>query len=217
MWNRLLVGAGAVVLLASGCSSRRAPVSPGPPPRHVEEGLASWYGIEEAGRATASGEIMDPERMTAAHKTLPFGSLVRVTDLESRQEVEVIINDRGPFVKGRIIDLSFGAARELGLAEKGVTPVRIEVLGLSGPLAERRWRVQVGSFSEPDRASELMTLLQAEGHSPVVVSPFQSGPDVFHRVWVGAFDERDPAERLARALRFEGHQGIVVLAAAASQ
>lgn len=214
MRNRLLAGAGALVLaLASGCAGRRAPAAPGPPPSGIEEGLASWYGVDEAGRATASGEIMDPERFTAAHRSLPFGSLVRVTDLQTGKEVDVIVNDRGPHVSGRIIDLSFAAARKLDLVNRGVTPVRLRVIGLEGPLAERRWRVQVGSFAEPGRAKETATLLQAEGYSPVFVSSFQDGAQILYRVWVGEYRERDGAERLARELTRDGHTGFAVLGA----
>jgi rare lipoprotein A len=210
-----LLGTAIALALSAACAGRRPPVAPGPPST-TEDGLASWYGIEEAGRATASGEIMDPERKTAAHRSLPFGSLVRVTDLETGQAVEVIVNDRGPHVDGRIIDLSFAAARELDLVDRGVAPVRIQVLGLEGPLAARRWRVQMGSFTEASRAQELAVLLQAEGYTPVVVSPFEDGGYVYHRVWVGEFQERDGAESLARRLSRDGHHGFVLLGAVAS-
>jgi rare lipoprotein A len=207
---------GALVLcLAAACSGRRVNVAPGPPGT-VQEGLASWYGIEEAGRATASGEIMDPERLTAAHRSLPFGSLVRVVALENGKSVEVIVNDRGPHVDGRIIDLSFAAAKAIDLVGPGVARVRISVLGLEGPLAERRWRVQSGSFTEERRARELAVLLQAEGYSPVVISPFEDGGVIYHRVWTGEFRERDGAESLARRMARDGHHGFVVLGAVAS-
>ena len=208
---RSLLAAAFLLVLAAGCAGRRPAPPPGTPPSSVEEGLASWYGIEEAGRATASGEIMDPQKLTAAHKSLPFGSLVRVTDLETRRSVDVIVNDRGPFVAGRIIDLSFGAARELGLVDRGVTRVRIQVIGLQGPLAERRWRVQMGSFTDAARARELQTLLQAEGYSPVVISAFEEGGRIYYRVWAGEFLERSGAERLARDLARDGHAGFVIL------
>jgi len=210
-----LLGVAFAVVLSAACAGRRPPVAPGPPST-IEDGLASWYGIEEAGRATASGEIMDPERMTAAHRSLPFGSLVRVTDLETGRAVEVIVNDRGPHVDGRVIDLSFAAARELDLVARGVTPVRLQVLGLEGPLAARRWRVQMGSFTDLRRAQELAVLLQAEGYSPVAVSPFQDSGAVYHRVWVGEYRERNGAESLARRLARDGHHGFVLLGAVAS-
>jgi rare lipoprotein A len=209
------LGVTLLAAFSAACAGRRSPVAPGPPGT-TEDGFASWYGIEEAGRATASGEIMDPERKTAAHRSLPFGSLVRVTDLETGKTVEVIVNDRGPFVDGRVIDLSFAAAREIDLVDRGVTPVRLQVLGLEGPLAARRWRVQMGSFTDLPRARELAILLQAEGYSPVVVSPFDDGGAVYHRVWVGEFQERDGAESLARRLARDGHHGFVLLGAVAS-
>ncbi len=216
MKKRFLVG--VIALVAAGaCSSRQPARAPGSPPSRIDEGLASWYGLEEAGRATASGEAMAPEKLTAAHKTLPFGSLVRVTDLDTGKQVEVIINDRGPFVGGRIIDLSFAAARDLGIVDKGVARVRIEVIGLEGPLAERRWRVQIGSFTDMVSATELSMLLQAEGYSPVLVSEFEDGGTLYYRVWVGAFRERDGAKRLQRQLQRAGHQGFALLAAASSR
>ena len=207
-----------IALVSAGaCSSRPPSRTSGTPPPRVAEGLASWYGLEEAGRATASGEAMAPEKLTAAHKTLPFGSLVRVTDLDTGKQVEVIINDRGPFVGGRIIDLSFAAARDLGIVDKGVARVRIEVIGLEGPLAARRWRVQVGSFMDRASATGLSMFLQTEGYSPVLVSEFEDGGTLYYRVWVGEFRERDGAERLQRQLQRAGHQGFTLLAAASSR
>jgi rare lipoprotein A len=94
----------------------------------IETGLASWYGAKHHGRRTASGEIFDQKKFTAAHRTLPWGSIVKVTNLDNGKSVEVRINDRGPFTKGRIIDLSRAAARAVGMLESGVSPVRMEVL-----------------------------------------------------------------------------------------
>ena len=94
----------------------------------IETGLASWYGAKHHGKRTASGEIFDQKKFTAAHRTLPWGSIVRVTNLDNGKSVEVRINDRGPFTKGRIIDLSRAAARAVGMLESGVSPVRMELL-----------------------------------------------------------------------------------------
>jgi len=91
-------------------------------------GLASYYAGEHDGRRTASGEIFDMQAMTAAHRTLPFGTRVRVTNLENGRQAVVRVNDRGPFRKGRIIDVSYAAARELGLVGRGVVKVRVDVL-----------------------------------------------------------------------------------------
>lgn len=104
----------------------------------VEVGVASWYGRQFHGKLTASGKTFDQMEMTAAHQTLPFGSKVRVTNLANGKSVEVEINDRGPFVEDRIIDLSVAAARALDMVEVGITPVRVEVLGYES--AERTSR-----------------------------------------------------------------------------
>jgi len=95
---------------------------------HVERGKASWYGNQFHGRTTASGEVFDQEAMTAAHRKLPFGTIVRVRNLCNDKTVVVRINDRGPFIRGRIIDLSKGAARRIGMIRDGVVPVRVMVL-----------------------------------------------------------------------------------------
>ena len=91
-------------------------------------GIASWYGEEFHGRPTSSGEIFDMYKLTAAHKELPLGTRVLVTNLKNRKRVVVKINDRGPFVQGRIIDLSYGAAKKIGMLADGVVKVRIEVV-----------------------------------------------------------------------------------------
>jgi rare lipoprotein A len=97
-------------------------------PSIIGTGLASWYGAKHHGKRTASGEIFDQNKFTAAHRTLPWGSIVRVTNLDNGKSVEVRINDRGPFTKARIIDLSRAAARALGMVQSGVSPVRMELL-----------------------------------------------------------------------------------------
>ena len=95
----------------------------------MEEGKASWYGVPYHGRRAASGEIFDMEKLTAAHRTLPFNTRVEVTNLENGRSVVVRINDRGPYVEGRVIDLSQAAARELRFLGRGTTKVRLKVLG----------------------------------------------------------------------------------------
>src|ERR1035438_3399433 len=136
MRTLIVLVAAAVALV--GCGHRkRARVTPPPgPSRHpvvvqsgdTEEGMASWYGHPYPGRAAADGEIYDMEKMTAAHRTLPFHTWVRVYDLDNNRSVEVRITDRGPFVAGRIIDLSHAAARQLEIIGPGVARVRIEVI-----------------------------------------------------------------------------------------
>jgi rare lipoprotein A len=126
----------------------------------AEEGLASWYGGKFHGRRTASGEIFDTRQLTAAHRSLPFGTWVLVTNLENGKSVTVRINDRGPFVEGRVIDLSLAAAAAIGLAGKGVVPVRLQVL-------ERREAVsyclQLGSFRRRANAESQRSRLRAAG------------------------------------------------------
>jgi rare lipoprotein A len=115
----------AVLLVAAslGCATT-GPLAGG---RTEQVGLASYYGREHDGRRTASGEIFDMNEMTAAHRTLPFGTRVRVTDLANGRQVTVRINDRGPFRRGRILDLSYAAARKLGIVGRGVAKVRVAV------------------------------------------------------------------------------------------
>lgn len=124
--NRAIVFMSLFSLIAIGCatSSKRDELA--------TEGLASWYGQEFAGRTTANGEIFDPNMLTAAHRTLPFGTLVKVTNARSGTSVVVRINDRGPFIESRIIDLSYAAAKKIDMVEIGVTPVMIEVVRMAG-------------------------------------------------------------------------------------
>jgi rare lipoprotein A len=128
----------------------------------AEEGLASWYGGKFQCRRTASGEVFDTFQFTAAHKTLPFGTLVRVTNLDNGKSVTVRINDRGPFVPGRIIDLSMAAATAIGLAGRGVAPVRLEVQPAGGSATDT-YRLQVGSFRVRANAEQLLARLAAAG------------------------------------------------------
>jgi rare lipoprotein A len=119
-----LVLATALAVAGSlGCATT-GPLAGG---RMEEVGMASYYGREHAGRRTASGEVFDMNEMTAAHRTLPFGTRVRVTNLANGREVTVRINDRGPFRRGRILDLSYAAARRLGIVGRGVARVRVAV------------------------------------------------------------------------------------------
>lgn len=129
MWQRFLVGGSTllVILLVTSCGTTS---NVGEPGLDTPEGIASYYGAKYAGRPTANGEIFDPSALTAAHKTLPFGSRVRVTRLDRPEEPSVVvrINDRGPFKRGRIIDLTREAARRIDMIGDGLADVRLEVL-----------------------------------------------------------------------------------------
>ncbi len=133
---------------------------------YEEEGEASWYGGKFQGRTTANGEIFDTYLFTAAHKTLPFGSLVKVTNIESNLSVIVRINDRGPFIEGRIIDLSMAAAKIIGLVRSGHSPVIIEVIGQSqtNPTEENQ-----AGLNPPQESSEPEITAQ-ENHEDVAVT-----------------------------------------------
>jgi rare lipoprotein A len=126
-----------VLVVAAACARVAAPPPP-LAPGFEERGQASWYGEPHHGRPTASGEIFDMHALTAAHRALPFGTRVLVTRLDTGRSVEVRINDRGPFVDGRIVDLSYAAARALGAVGPGVVPVRLRVVALPGAPAGAR-------------------------------------------------------------------------------
>ncbi len=202
-----LLQTGVVALILGtlgGCSLVARPTPPSPPPGVpgggggapspvpglVEEGVASWYGPGFHGRQTASGEVYDMEAPTAAHRTLPFGTLVRVHNLESGERTDLRINDRGPFVRGRIIDVSRSGARELGLLGPGIARVRVEVLDtpVAGPSC---WEVQAGAFREQGNAEELRRQLGEAGFS----ARTQEGPDGVLRVRVGPFDTPEDARQ----------------------
>jgi rare lipoprotein A len=129
---------GLVACIAACAGPRPAPPPPAPAPEtpvFSQEGTASWYGPAHNGRTTANGETFDMQALTAAHRSLPFGAVVRVTNLENGRTVKVRINDRGPYVKNRIIDLSARAARDLGIKAGGVARVRIEQFASDQPMS----------------------------------------------------------------------------------
>lgn len=155
----------APLLISAGVpETAEAQIAPG----YVEEGYASWYGGKFHGRLTANGETFDTNELTAAHKTLPFGTLVKVTHIGDGRSVVVRINDRGPFVEGRIIDLSRAAADAIGLTARGVAPVHVEVVHAVQPVSFRD--IQVGSFSVRGNAEALRERLEAAGFEPILES-----------------------------------------------
>ena len=132
--NKLSTALLTLLLVCSilGCGSAHThPVQTASHGRTVQHGKASWYGKAFHGRLTASGERYDMHAPTAAHKSLPFGTRVRVTNLDNGKHTVVRINDRGPFVKGRIIDLSYGAAKQIQMLQRGVVRVKLEILSRS--------------------------------------------------------------------------------------
>ncbi len=201
-----------ILSFVAGCARRPAyhpPVPstvPPPPPGWTEDGLASWYGVPFYGRRAADGEIYNMYKMVAAHRTLPFNSLVRVTDLQNGRQVVVRIIDRGPFVKNRIIDLSFGAARALDMIGPGVAPVRLQLVSGQNP-EQGEFTVQVGAFAVHSNALRLQHRL-GEQYGPVFIQNYDSPNGLLYRVRVGEVPSVAAARRLATKLR--GQQGFRV-------
>lgn len=180
----------------------------------MQTGIASWYGPGFHGKATASGAIYDQNELTAAHQTLPLGTRVMVTNLQNGAALEVTINDRGPFAKGRILDLSYGAAQTLGAVEPGTIPVRIEVID-GGPYriqsirASLDYTLQLGSFSQLENAQLLRDRL-AQNHADVAIVPLQTKEATYYRVRLGTFADRAAAEEQARQFAQDGFSVIIV-------
>jgi rare lipoprotein A len=179
------------------------------PPFTTEIGIASWYGYPFHGRAAANGEIYDMEKLTAAHRTLPFGTWVRVTNLTNNKTVDVRIIDRGPFIPGRILDLSHAAAQSIELIGPGIVQVRIDVI--SAPpleIAGSLYSVQAGTFQDRNRAEQLRAAFEDKYGAARLV--FKDGKPVTWRLLVGVEDTMDGASLLARKIQGEIGSGFVV-------
>src|SRR3989338_6978019 len=185
---------------------------------YEEDGIASWYGRDFNGKKTSNGETYNMYAMTAAHKTLPIGTYVKVTRLDNGKETILRINDRGPFVKGRIIDLSYKAASELDIADSGTAKVEITALGdtVGDKLVTRDYQkgnflVQVGAFTVKSNAARLRdNLLQR--YSNVSITTYDRGDTVFYRVRVGGANNLKEAERLKGRIETEGVESPFVVA-----
>ena len=208
------------VFAAAGCA-RHAPRAniPAAPARigASETGVASWYGFPYHGRRTASGEIYDMERLTAAHRSLPFETWVEVTNLENGKRVGVRITDRGPFARGRIIDLSQAAARDIGMLGPGTARVRLLVIEPppASPAAGQRpdaiaaaesYVVQAGAFADRDRAEALRATLEDRFAEARVIA----GPRNLWRVVTGRELTLEQANQLAVRVRREAGAALVV-------
>jgi rare lipoprotein A len=184
-----------------------APIGPQPPTRtapfvpgvFVEEGKASWYGVPFNGRRAANGEIFDMNSLVAAHRTLPFGSILRVTNLNNGRDVQVRVIDRGPFVGDRVLDLARAAAVALDMIGTGTAPVRIELL--SSPIPpDGDFTVQVGAFVDRANAERLRDRLLAR-YQPIFIQDYDAPTGHFFRVLVGRVPSPDAAQQLAVQLR----------------
>lgn len=193
----------------------------------TEKGIASWYGPQFHGRRTSSGEVFDMHRITAAHKTLPLHTLVKVTNRSNGKHVILPINDRGPFVKGRIIDLSYAAAREIGMIGPGLTDVTVEALGREvsmiqgkdGPVAlvqtqnfqAGQFTVQVGAFERRENAQQLADRLKVV-YKEVNISVYVDEKNrTLHRVHVSLSNTLDDARTAERKLQELGFRDAFVL------
>jgi len=201
----------AILAMTEACARKNSARVPAPPasgaaPARVgstETGIASWYGAPYHGRPAASGEIYDQEQLTAAHRTLPFNTWVEVTNLENEKRVDVRITDRGPFVNGRIIDLSLAAAREIDMVRTGIARVRLKVIDppAQAQASTTEYAVQAGAFSTCERAQKVAEKLEdarvIEGSS-------------LCRVLVGHRLSFDDAKRLAVRVRKTAGEALVV-------
>jgi rare lipoprotein A len=231
-----------VVSAFAGCSALESPRparEPSPRPYKVagkwyqpqthargfrQRGIASWYGKKFHGRKTSNGETYNMYGISAAHKTLPFNTVVRVHNLDNGKKIDVRINDRGPFVQGRIIDLSYGAAQKLQLVGPGTARVEIAALGaVDGPAAldkENRtygpveydrgvFTFQIGAFRDKNNAEKLRARLD-ENYQNAHITTYESPDGVFYRVRVGRFTSLQQARRGEEILIREGFDPMIV-------
>ena len=165
----------------------------------AEKGLASWYGADFDGRVAASGAVFHQEQLTAAHRSLPFGTAVRIRRTDTGASVVVLINDRGPYIESRIVDLSNAAARRLGMMEPGVVPVALEVVQAPRPDARTFFAVQAGTFRVQANAERTRALMERlYGTARLVPSSSDSS---LWCVLVGTAATQAEAEALASAVR----------------
>ena len=241
-----LTGCLLVASLLSSCTGVHGPLSvpqaggpqpdtsgaESPPLPRVEVGIASWYGKGFHGRLTASGEIYDMHQITAAHRTADLGTYALVTNLENRQAVRVRINDRGPYKRNRILDLSYAAARQIDLVRSGSARVKIEFLDdafspvtpdaiplsvaqeghalpVSQMLETQPLVVQAGAYRNEDNAARVhKTLTALFPNVWIAMAPELSQP--LHRVRLGPFQNRAEAERVVHEVTARGYAGVIV-------
>ncbi|MEK6684370.1 MAG: septal ring lytic transglycosylase RlpA family protein [Nitrospirota bacterium] len=181
------------------------------PVRYRETGVSSWYGKPFHGRQTANGEIYDMYGLTAAHRLMPLGTIVKVTHRENGRSVTVKVNDRGPFVRGRILDLSYGAAEKLEMTAAGTAPVAIEVVALSKTnRASGRFTVQAGAFEIEENAKRLAERLRNK-YADVYLTTLRTNQNTIYRVSVGLLGRKRLAFQLADRLSREDNLDTFVV------
>ena len=197
-----------------------APIAPAPPvaaaepapapvPEQIyrETGFAAWYGKELHGKRTANGEAFDMNALSAAHRTLPLGTSLRVTNLDNFKSITVKITDRGPLARSRVLDLSYGAARELGFVSQGTARVRIETLETVRDPAV--YTVQAANFTEEENAKLLKERLSKKFETVSIVTS-ETNLARFYRVRVGSYTSEERAEQVAGKLMLEGLEPVVM-------
>jgi len=220
----MIVFAIAIAIAAAGCGKKKrtahvpgaprtaaAPRAAAAPMPHIgdeEVGTASWYGHPYHGRRSSNGEIYDMEKLTAAHRTMPFGTIVEVTNLTNSLEVQVRITDRGPFVGDRIIDLSHAAARQIQMIGPGIAKVRLRVVGLPQASTTAYFAVQVGAFRDRANADQMQKRLSSEYGTARVV--MRDTKPALWRVLVGHEVTEADASVIAAKLKKEVGPAFVV-------
>lgn len=194
------------VFLFLGCENAIVPRPRIPEKRPVSStytqiGIASWYGKEFHREQTASGERYNMYAMTAAHRILPMNTWVRVINLENGNDAVVRINDRGPFIKNRIIDLSYAAAKKLGIVGPGTVPVKVIALGQKLRKSMGEFYLQIGSFSVRSNARDLYGKMKEKGYTKTRIQKVQIREQIFWRVQVGGFINLNRAKRARENLR----------------
>lgn len=222
------------VIFLAGCGGKKAPLpSPAPPGStvptarpytvlgqtyhpltsaagFVEEGIASWYGPQFHAKRTASGEVYNMYDMTAAHRILPMQTKIQVTNLENNKSVTLRVNDRGPFAKDRVVDLSYAAAKELGVVKPGTARVRVEAIGRWPGGIPGRFFVQIGAFSIQENAEKMQREMRASGHTGTrIVRAEVDGRD-FWRVQVGEYSNLDQARKALASLTSKNPSAFVI-------
>ncbi len=234
-----------MIAIVSACATDRYTPPPASPPGHPkpyrvmgtwyqpipnargfeQKGIASWYGKKFHGRKTSNGEIYNMYAMTAAHKTLPLGTYVRVHNLSNGRSVDVRINDRGPFVRGRIIDLSYTAAQKMGMLGPGTARVRVVALGAPRQVTAAggkpgyvpidyysgNFTFQVGAFAQRDNAQRLVAKLSRR-YKNAHMTTFFDGRQTFYRVRVGRSSSLEEAVAYEQALVQDGFAETFIVA-----
>jgi len=188
------------------------------------QGMASWYGTKFHGKKTSNGEVYDMYAMTAAHKTLPIPSYVRVTHLKNKRSVVLRINDRGPFHDNRIIDLSYTAAVKLGIQQMGTGLVDVEALGFdsakmtkqknnesSEPKQQAVFYLQVGAYSSPDSATQLQSKLSLSEIKPLRIQRAQGQGNELYKVQVGPFYSEQQVKQKSEKLAQLGFSNTLLI------